>query len=265
MSVPVVTNPLVAIREGGRRRPLFCVHPVGGHIGDYVELAARLSPEQPVWGLRSRGLVDARAEHRTVTALAAEYADLIGPVSDEPLRLFGWSFGGIIAHAMACELERRGREVELVGMIDPPNRLEHDEEPLRVAAWMAVMIFHPSPPPRSVIRGTLKALDSVPAHEVAAWCIEHGLLPAHGIPLDEFTAAIGLLPIHRAMLIAHQPAVARAPLVVWRPRLFDAETARDWAPHTSSQCTTTYVGGDHFTIIRPPHVDPILAALDALG
>ncbi|HEY4574845.1 MAG TPA: amino acid adenylation domain-containing protein, partial [Thermoanaerobaculia bacterium] len=35
------------------RRPLFCVHSVGGEVVAYHEMARLLGPEQPVWGLQS--------------------------------------------------------------------------------------------------------------------------------------------------------------------------------------------------------------------
>jgi len=45
---------LVAIQPGGRKRPLFLVHPVGGHVFPYVHLARYLGPDQPCYGLQRR-------------------------------------------------------------------------------------------------------------------------------------------------------------------------------------------------------------------
>ncbi|RKH88079.1 phosphopantetheine-binding protein, partial [Corallococcus sp. AB038B] len=40
-------SPLVELQDGDGRRPFFCVHPVGGSVLPYAELARRLGPEQP--------------------------------------------------------------------------------------------------------------------------------------------------------------------------------------------------------------------------
>jgi acyl carrier protein len=38
---------LVGLQRGGSRPPFFCVHPVGGAVHCYTELASHLAPEQP--------------------------------------------------------------------------------------------------------------------------------------------------------------------------------------------------------------------------
>ncbi|MBN0231543.1 hypothetical protein JTL43_34670, partial [Pseudomonas aeruginosa] len=40
-------DPLVPIRAGGSRPPLFLVHPLGGHVLCYLPLVRALPPDQP--------------------------------------------------------------------------------------------------------------------------------------------------------------------------------------------------------------------------
>ena len=49
-------SPLVLIRKGGSRLPFFCVHGAGGNLLVFRDLAERLGPEQPVYGLEARGV-----------------------------------------------------------------------------------------------------------------------------------------------------------------------------------------------------------------
>src|SRR5262249_16780120 len=42
-------TPLVEIQRGGAERPLFFVHPAGGNVTCYFELAQLLGPEQPFY------------------------------------------------------------------------------------------------------------------------------------------------------------------------------------------------------------------------
>src|SRR5262249_51947981 len=50
------TSSVVALQKNGDRRPLFFVHPLGGNVFCYDELATALGPSQPFYALRSRGL-----------------------------------------------------------------------------------------------------------------------------------------------------------------------------------------------------------------
>lgn len=46
-----------------------------------------------------------------------------------PYRLLGWSFGGLVAHALAARLQEQGERVEFLAMLDThprvPSRLRH--------------------------------------------------------------------------------------------------------------------------------------------
>jgi len=54
-----------------------------------------------------------------LTSLAAGYADRVEAAWPAgPVRLLGWSFGGVLALAVAADLHARGREVTFVGMLD---------------------------------------------------------------------------------------------------------------------------------------------------
>ena len=45
---------LVAIQPDGNRRPLFLIHPAGGHVFPYVHLANCLGSDQPCYGLQAQ-------------------------------------------------------------------------------------------------------------------------------------------------------------------------------------------------------------------
>ena len=112
-------SPLVEIQRGDSRRPLFCIHPVGGSVLCYLELARHLGPEQPVYGLDARGLDAAQEPHTRIEDMAAEYLKAIREVQPEgPYLLCGWSMGGVVAFEMACQLQAQGERVSLLGLID---------------------------------------------------------------------------------------------------------------------------------------------------
>ena len=112
--------PLLTLRAGSARRPLFCVHPSIGTAWCYTALLPRLGAGQPVYGLQADGL-DGRppaADAARMTAACLERVRAVQPHG--PYRLLGGSYGGMVVHAMAAELQRAGEEVELLAMLDSP-------------------------------------------------------------------------------------------------------------------------------------------------
>ncbi|REE98557.1 non-ribosomal peptide synthetase/type I polyketide synthase [Thermomonospora umbrina] len=88
--------------------PLFCFPPAGGHGLVYRRFAARL-PE--------RALV--AFNHVAGDDKVARYADLVEALRPEgPCALLGYSLGGNLAFETAKELERRGRDVTHVIIMD---------------------------------------------------------------------------------------------------------------------------------------------------
>ena len=47
---------LVKIQPGDSKPPLFCVHPIGGNVLEYYQMAHYLGQDQPVYGLQALGL-----------------------------------------------------------------------------------------------------------------------------------------------------------------------------------------------------------------
>ncbi|MDQ8023286.1 MAG: amino acid adenylation domain-containing protein [Moraxellaceae bacterium] len=122
--------------------PLFAVHPAGGIAWNYRDLARALSPARTVYGLQSPALDLAEPLPESIAVLAADYADRIATVhAAGPVHLVGWSVGGIIAQAMAVELERRGREVGVLALLDayPAECWRAEPEPTPVAALRALL------------------------------------------------------------------------------------------------------------------------------
>ncbi|NOK23975.1 non-ribosomal peptide synthetase, partial [Corallococcus carmarthensis] len=112
-------TPLVPLERGeSGRRPFFLVHPGGGNVLAYSELARRLGPSLPVYGLQSRGL-DGRPVAESIEEMANLYIEAIRTVQPHgPYQLGGWSLGGLVAYEMAQRLREAGEAVDLLALID---------------------------------------------------------------------------------------------------------------------------------------------------
>ncbi|MFI9526064.1 amino acid adenylation domain-containing protein [Micromonospora rosaria] len=118
---------LLPLRAEGSRRPLFCVHPGAGMSWSYAGLTQHLGPDQPVYGLQTRALATPGYRAASVEEMADDYLTEVRRIQPEgPYRLLGWSFGGIVAHAMATRLQQAGAEVELLAMMDAYPVAEED-------------------------------------------------------------------------------------------------------------------------------------------
>jgi thioesterase domain-containing protein len=80
-----------------------------------------LGDDQPVYAFRPRGVDQDLPPHLTMEEMIADYvAALLELQPQGPYHLAGWSTGGIYALALAEALERRGKEVATVALIDTP-------------------------------------------------------------------------------------------------------------------------------------------------
>src|SRR5262249_33115221 len=110
---------LLPLKPQGSRSPLFCVHPGAGLSWSYASLRSYLPPDYPLYGLQARGLAWIEPLPQTLEEMAADYIRQIRSVQPEgPYSLLGWSFGGVVAQAMATQLRDMGEQIELLAILD---------------------------------------------------------------------------------------------------------------------------------------------------
>jgi amino acid adenylation domain-containing protein len=97
--------------------PWCCIHDGFGLSWAYRALGDYL--DGPIIGINQIPHAD-EVEAASIRDMAANYADrLQARYPEGPYKLLGWSFGGVVAHALAVELQRRGCEVERLVLLDP--------------------------------------------------------------------------------------------------------------------------------------------------
>nr|WP_324612799.1 thioesterase domain-containing protein [Streptomyces specialis] len=120
---------LLPLRPKGSLTPLFCVHPVVGLSWTYARLLAHLGSDRPVYGLQARAINDAAKAPESIEAMADDYIEHMRRVRPAgPYALLGWSFGGVVCHAIAAKLQAMGEQVELLVMLD--SRVPDGQDPL---------------------------------------------------------------------------------------------------------------------------------------
>ncbi|QFZ20393.1 non-ribosomal peptide synthetase [Saccharothrix syringae] len=122
ISLPAAVDPFAVVlplRTEGDRPPLWWVHSGGGLCWPYLGFVPHVPAGHPMYGLQAREFRADAPRPSTVEEMVADYADQVLEVQAAgPFHVLGWSLGGTLAHALAVELQQRGHEIGLLGLID---------------------------------------------------------------------------------------------------------------------------------------------------
>ena len=137
--VPGVGDQVVVLRDGSSHSALFFIHPAEGGTEVYAELANGLPTGFKIYGIRSKSMLGQTRAWDSLGEFARSYAKIVGSLNpDGPIRIAGFSAGGIFAVAVARELERSGRTVSFVGAIEAPfAALDSHRSPERILQGLA--------------------------------------------------------------------------------------------------------------------------------
>ncbi len=115
-----VWSPLVTLQPGGDAAPLFCLHPLGGDINCYRDLARQLR-EHPVYALRGRGNEGQLPPHASLAEMIQAYGEAVRSIQPHgPYHLASWSAGGIFSYELARTLREQGESIGLLMLFDTP-------------------------------------------------------------------------------------------------------------------------------------------------
>ena len=267
-SAPVRRN-LLTLQPEGRRTPTFWVHPVGGNVLCYAELARHLGPGRPFHAMRATGLDGREPPLDSVEEMARRYVEQVRAVQPQgPYLLGGWSLGGAVAFEMARELRRQGQEVSQLILLDsfaPSGSPTPEPEAAVLLAGFAADLARSAGHEVLLTPESLSGL--TPEEQLhALWTRlrEAGLLPA-GTHQEELRA---LLEVARANLRAvarynPQPYEGRVVLFQARDarRGAEVEPTHGWGRLIPSGLIVEGVPGDHHTALRAPHVGELAERL----
>ncbi|SES35040.1 amino acid adenylation domain-containing protein [Lentzea xinjiangensis] len=262
-------EPLRLRRGSAGTAPLFLLPAQGGMAGPYLDLARLLPDDVPVYALQSLGIEADTEPLDTVEAIAADAVARISAVApDGPVRLAGWSFGGLVAYETARLLEAAGREVAFVGLLDTAVF-----DPENVPGWFAdydagseVMKF--------AAHLGMAGVDALGDEQaVVDAMLGHLRIGGH---MSDMIDAVVLRRIVR-VYAANGAATTRytprgtvgADLHLLRAAERDALSLNEadpvaWRPHTTGTVHDVALRGDHENLLTAPHVHEVAQVLTAL-
>jgi acyl transferase domain-containing protein/thioesterase domain-containing protein/acyl carrier protein len=291
---PVVRSAtLVPVRPASGKPPLFFVHDGLGETLLYRNLALKLVPGHPVYGIQPE--VNARGEYAQTTIrdwAAAHLRTLRRAQPQGPYWIAGLCAGGVIAVEMARQLQESGEQTAYVGILDAAdtqlpevsNRI-HDERLQRLKRLLAPDGGTPTP---------LSLLRALPALGLKAWrAARYELstrwaraadarkvrrLRSQGAPQAQQDATeIGYLPLYEHAHREHQPGDARLQglFALYRATHGDGTPADQpylerygepllgWGPRVAQPIEVADVPGGHASLLQEPNVQRLAEAMNA--
>lgn len=271
-NLPQASAILVDIQPHGTLAPFVCVHPIGGQVICYTELAKHLGSNQPFYGLQSPPVSESAGTTMSIEEMAQMYCkEILRVQSEGPYLLGGWSMGGWIAFEMARQLKLSGKAVGLLALFDtyPPANPDaranvHEEDKLSMFASFAFDLS------RSLGKDwTAQAeefLRSEPRQQrklLLETMIKDGLLPTDGAE----AALESLLNVFARNSFArdnYSVSAQRQSTILFQAADNDAEPGynpEEWAALTGGSLEVHTIPGDHYTLLRDPGVSMIAQVL----
>ncbi|WP_152981821.1 non-ribosomal peptide synthetase, partial [Pseudomonas mediterranea] len=267
-------QPLLTI-QGGRadRAPIFCVPGAGDSVTGFIGLTDAFGPDWPIHGLQHRGLDGSTEPFSLVETAAQAYLEAIDKVQPEgPVHLLGHSFGGWIVFEMAARLHARGRKVASLTLIDSESPggngvvgrpytgtgvLNRLIEAMQLASGKSLGID-------ATVFGAQD--DSAQMRLLHAGMVRAGMLPQRSAvdsmrgPARAFGTALRTVyqPQHQytgpvRLVLANDPTLDTAGNKREQQQMIEG-----WRKHVPD-LSIWYGPGNHFTILKAPHVHNLAA------
>jgi amino acid adenylation domain-containing protein len=285
---------LIPVRTQGQGAPVYLLPGAMGSVLYLQPLAAALGHDNPVYALQTPGLNDTECTPESIEAMAAYHIELLHSKGHRgPYYLIGHSAGGRVAFEMACQLERKGENVALLGVLDtnapdPEQTVPAAEDCDEFWLWFFVQVVQEM---TGVDLHTqledLKALhdkELAYAHVLSLFQ-QHELL---FVPETQIVELKRRISVFRTAALAHlyynpEERKVDCPLLVFRAQdrfpvtigarnaVPEADKEQDgkvtgthklgWERYTSAGATEFFVPGNHFTMMTKPYVQHLADAL----
>ncbi|HZI10167.1 MAG TPA: amino acid adenylation domain-containing protein [Myxococcus sp.] len=258
-------SPLATLQPRGHLPPLFLVHAIGGSALSFRELSQALGEQQPLHAFHAPGLEGDTPAFKDIPAMARHYLSFLreARAPGAPLWLAGWSFGGLVAYEMARQLEAEGTHVEGVILLD---------------SWLPRPMMTPRQDGAEGLRHLARELGLEPGEDatltrLAALAVERRLLPPSTAE-EDLRRALEVHQAHQAAFHAFQPQPSKGlRLVLLRPEeaanpvdaaLLEQDPTGGWGALVTGPVELHPVPGDHFRMLRAPHVEVLAQVLRAV-
>lgn len=253
---------------------VFCIHPVGGDLRCYQQMAKHIGQHRHVMAIRPQGVDRGSKPHDDIQELASDYVSLIREYQKSgPYLLMGWSTGGIFAYEMARQLIDAGQTVNLT-FIDTPTSaiLEHVDlnddarflyDLVNFSNWFSGASIRIEYAELKEMRSA-EALDRI-LYETK----QHGILPSSATR-EDLERRIDMCRHHLRAAMNYKPKPIHQTVTMYRPQqsavlsLASGRQLTDdlgWAPILGDHLQIRRVSGDHFSMLTGSNARQLASAV----
>jgi thioesterase domain-containing protein len=249
-------SPVVQLRAGNpEQEPLVFIHPGSGQVLPYLKLVNSLPGEQPVYGLQSVGLLPDTPAQTEIETMATTYLHALAEAEImRPYHLVGWSMGGVVAMAMAQQLETAGNPAGSLTLIDTfaPGSSAAETNETTLLQWFAQDTGYLTPSIQPTLLPDEASLDAQLRH---LWpqLQATGNLPA-GVTFQDLQHQFAVFQANYAAMQTYQPQKYRLPVNLITAKA-SAKSVRNkwlgWKKYLRKR-SVEVLPGTHFSLLQDP-------------
>ena len=259
---PELGGQLAEVQPQGDQPPLLAIHGGDGGILFYRELAERLPKDRPFFAIESPDLGrDEEIKVGTIEETAARYVAILRANRPSgPYLLAGYSYGGVVAYEMACQLVSEGEEVPFLALFDTINPAA-DIRPY--ALTERVSVYWNARQDLSLGERMLKLAnrfaEGVNTHMRVKSESAAAQKSIHAAAHSELRAVM-LREAHEAAMDSYRPGYFAGKMHVFRAAevndKFEVPDDYGWG-HLVDSLVTIEVPGEHLTLFEEGNVSPL--------
>jgi thioesterase domain-containing protein/acyl carrier protein len=248
---PLPWSVLVPIKSNGNKTPLFCIHPGGGNVFAYQDLAHQLSLEQPFYGIQSFGLNPQNKPHNNIEQMANHYIQEIKTIQPNgPYFLSGWCTGGLVAFEMAQQLREQDEPIALLALLDSYPLLSASQETEEEDAALLVSLFGGD------LDISLEQLSQLRPEEHLIYIVERAKqknIVSKDFNLAQLSSFLSTIKLNGKAAENYKPKYYSGSMVLFKATENEPNVEDIWN-ELVGHIEVCLVPGDHINMVKPPHV-----------
>lgn len=283
---------LVRIQPHGDKEPLFFIHPVGGSVFCYTELARQMGKERPVYGIKAPGLAPGTDPLTNISDMAGQYIRIIRDVCPSgPYLLGGVSAGGNTAYEIARDLRGQGEEIRLLTLIDTFSFYDYiveDDVGYFLAFSLSFGLFFNTDPVSSyyealnispdegidAIYRNIQPLSHAERLDILRKCMSEAGITGADISPDYLDRYFRVYVANCRVLTDYTPLPYPGRIILFRATTDDplalklgdpdhrlTDSTLGWNRYASDIEVYDIPGSNHYTILTPPYVSMVAEKL----
>ncbi|MEW4924161.1 amino acid adenylation domain-containing protein [Algibacter sp. 2305UL17-15] len=140
-------NFIAKLRDGGSKKPLFCIHSGGAHVLFYGLLNKYLKQDRPIYAVQPVGLYGSEEMHQSIEEMTSAYLKGIREIQPQgPYNILVYCFSTSVGNEMAIQLDKIGEEINIIvsdTMASPWNATDGDTLKIRVFSFLKRFLSNP--------------------------------------------------------------------------------------------------------------------------